>query len=537
MWQILMLWNAELTSVIWPFILALLMFLVTVAYFKYLNRDTHVQIHDASKKHYWSFNHPLTKSGYCSICESLLLTNRTAVCDSCGVCANVECVNQANRKLKCKAISLKEKGPIKHHWVKGNLPAGAVCDVCDDECGCGPGLVDWQCCWCQRAVHTACKPQLGQMCDYGRFKNLVIPPTSVVLTTRQHKLSRKLCLQSVTKPEWNDWTPLIVLANQKSGNKDGGMVLALFRHLLNPAQVIDLTEHSPEAALEWCCFLNEKGISTRLLVAGGDGTIGWVLNAVEKKNLICAPALAIVPLGTGNDLSRVLGWGKEQPSPLDPSAVLDEVQKAEIANLDRWKVEIKPVRHLGIRLPIRRIFMYNYLSIGVDAQIALDFHRTRESPYYLFASRIFNKMLYLGFGTQQAVGRDCHDLNKRVELYLDGVKADLPSIESIVVMNIPSWGAGVQLWTMGTADETVPSQNISDGKLEVVGIYSSFHIAQLQVGLSQPYRFGQASQVKITLKSPAPIQVDGEPWLQKTSEINIHFHNQATVLKLKETVD
>lgn len=37
---------------------------------------------------------------------------------------------------------------------------------------------------------------------------------------------------------------------------------------------------------------------------------------------------------------------------------------------------------------------------------------------------------------------------------------------------------------------------MSDGKLEVVGIYSSFHMAQMQVGLSSPYRIGQASNVK-----------------------------------------
>lgn len=47
------------------------------------------------------------------------------------------------------------------------------------------------------------------------------------------------------------------------------------------------------------------------------------------------------------------------------------------------------------------------------------------------------------------VERGCRDLDKRVELYLDDKKIELPSIESIVVLNIPSWGAGVHLWNMG----------------------------------------------------------------------------------------
>lgn len=38
---------------------------------------------------------------------------------------------------------------------------------------------------------------------------------------------------------------------------------------------------------------------------------------------------------------------------------------------------------------------------------------------------------------------------------------------------------------------------IDDGILEVIGIYSSFHIAQLQVGLSEPLFLGQAKTVKV----------------------------------------
>lgn len=42
-------------------------------------------------------------------------------------------------------------------------------------------------------------------------------------------------------------------------------------------------------------------------------------------------------------------------------------------------------------------------------------------------------------------------------------------------------------------------QSINDGKLEVCAIYSSFHIAQLQVGMSQPHRLGQAKTVKVII--------------------------------------
>lgn len=47
------------------------------------------------------------------------------------------------------------------------------------------------------------------------------------------------------------------------------------------------------------------------------------------------------------------------------------------------------------------------------------------------------------------------------------------------------------------ANGDIPKQSVNDGMLEVVAIYSSFHIAQLQVGLSQPHRLGQAKVVEV----------------------------------------
>lgn len=46
-------------------------------------------------------------------------------------------------------------------------------------------------------------------------------------------------------------------------------------------------------------------------------------------------------------------------------------------------------------MPAKSLYMYNYLSIGVDAQVALDFHKARGSRFYVFGSRIFNKVKVL----------------------------------------------------------------------------------------------------------------------------------------------
>ncbi len=98
--------------------------------------------------------------------------------------------------------------------------------------------------------------------------------------------------------------PLLVFLNTRSGPQLGSLLKRNFLRELNPLQVVELPADSPEHAL--ACFAEVPNL--RVLVVGGDGTVGWVLGALDvlKSTMVARgrlewqlPPVALMPLGTG----------------------------------------------------------------------------------------------------------------------------------------------------------------------------------------------------------------------------------------------
>ncbi len=56
--------------------------------------------------------------------------------------------------------------------------------------------------------------------------------------------------------------------------------------------------------------LTLKNKPVTAVICGGDGSVMWVVSEIAKNGIDPKLVnLAIIPLGTGNDFSRNLGWG------------------------------------------------------------------------------------------------------------------------------------------------------------------------------------------------------------------------------------
>uniref|UniRef100_A0A914V8P2 Phorbol-ester/DAG-type domain-containing protein n=1 Tax=Plectus sambesii TaxID=2011161 RepID=A0A914V8P2_9BILA len=194
-----------------------------------------VPVSDATKGHHWILVDAFKHGHYCNKCE--MGTIRGAECDFCGIKVDNGCLKSANSSIPCKHLSnpsIDEN--LKHHWVHGNLPHHSVCSVCDELCGDGPGLRDFKCVWCQKCAHERCMKSVPAVCDLGQFKEMIMPPNCVLIKSIGWKGRRQLVVERVFAPSTPDWSPLIVMANQKSGNGEADIVLQAFRKVLNPAQ-------------------------------------------------------------------------------------------------------------------------------------------------------------------------------------------------------------------------------------------------------------------------------------------------------------
>ncbi|KAM9772498.1 diacylglycerol kinase iota isoform 3-T3 [Syngnathus typhle] len=471
----------------------------------------------------------------------------------------------AQARWRCKAApsALCRQNVLRHHWVHRRRQDGK-CKQCgksfQQKFFHSKEIIAISCSWCKQAFHNKVTcfmlHQIEEPCSLGAHAAVIVPPSWIIRVRKPQSLlknsarrKRRTSFKRRTSkkgPDESKWRPfmlkplpsplmkpILVLVNPKSGGNQGAKLLQMFMWILNPRQVFDLSQGGLREALD----LYRKVPNLRILACGGDGTVGWILSTLDELQMKPQPPVAVLPLGTGNDLARTLNWGggyTDEPV----SKVLGQVEDGSVVQLDRWNLQVeqshgaeRQLQDGTQKLPLD--VFNNYFSLGFDAHVTLEFHESREANPEKFNSRFRNKMFYAGAAFSDFLQRSSRDLSKHVRVVCDGTdltpKIQDLKFQCIVFLNIPRYCAGTMPWGNTGDHRDFEPQRHDDGCIEVIG-FTVASLAALQVG-GHGERLHQCREVVLTTFKTVPVQVDGEPCRLAPSTLRISLRNQANMVQ------
>ncbi len=238
-----------------------------------------------------------------------------------------------------------------------------------------------------------------------------------------------------------------------------------------------------------------------VVICGGDGTINAVISELLQLDRI--PAVAFIPLGTGNDIARGTGWLNSWKK-LGLNGLYHAIKKAGIGSLDVWSLTFTSEDR------VQEYIFAAYAGFGCDGRICRDFIQLDNFLKSISLPSPARKLLYVPPGVKAL----CLELSGKTgfDFTIEGCSpyrstAQFESAEQILFLNVPSYAGGSLV--MKDAD-------FSDGRLECLLFRNCldyfFHILFSRFGRFQNLSpFGRADCFRFRILKDVYFQIDGEP--------------------------
>jgi len=290
------------------------------------------------------------------------------------------------------------------------------------------------------------------------------------------------------EPEGAQPRHVVVVANPKAGARSGAPTVERLVHLLHDAGYVTEILTDIDAASRRTEQLLASGDLRTVVAAGGDGTVGLVVNRTP----IGTP-VTVLPLGTENLLSKYL---RVNPT---PESVLRIIRRGTAVRLDAGRVG-------------DRIFLL-MASCGFDAEVVHRLHQQRHGNIHhlSYAKPILDSIRTYEYPQLRVYCRDEPQSPPQ-----DPEKPAASCGEPILarwafVMNLPRYAGGLQI---------IPQALGDDGLLDVCTFREGslwtglMYLAGVVIGRHQGYEDcvnRRARWIRIESDRPAPYQLDGDP--------------------------
>ena len=256
------------------------------------------------------------------------------------------------------------------------------------------------------------------------------------------------------------------------------------------AEVHGLDTTSKEEFL--ACAQDLAGKCDVLVVAGGDGSLSDVINAIDTKQR----PIAYIPLGSGNAMAQAIAVR---------GSIADVATRIKEARIHPFDL---------IRCDERR--MAYMVSIGLESAVI------KKRDQYKAQGTSGFKAYLMAFLT--AYLRDIKGVNARIEI--NGRSYEKSSLLSIMIMKQPYYGYGLKV---------MPGARLDDQKLHVRALHTGLilpvvgGVTSLTVGNRVGfYRTGE--RVSVSMERPLLMQTDGDvAWEAK----EFHFKVLPGALRMK----